>query len=229
MTWAPPWPLVLFLVAPNSHDPTVVPHQPAHLLSASSRHASRDWVVPTRPDSGNSSRRDECKNARRAEKAQRPRRESARTGSPECREHLPARLLGACCSRAQKVAICQWSEALQWLACACPAPVDEERASSTQKVSRTPAGPPALKLRGDLLAGQCHSFKNFFRTECWLLIRLLGGLLVFQFTLPFFRRRTVLMSHRNSTGLRSGTPSTNTHNLGEKSVGEVYNRLSKIC
>lgn len=80
------------------------------------------------------------------------------------------------------------------------------------------ASTPALELGCDFAAGQRHGFEDLLGTEFGFLIRLLGGLPAIQCALLFFSRRTVLLSHKNSTGPSFVLPQ-HTHNLGEKSVG----------
>jgi hypothetical protein len=67
--------------------------------------------------------------------------------------------------------------------------------------SRTPTAASADGASpGDFGASQGHSFKDFLEPEFGLLISLFLGLSTFESALLFVRR-TILMSHRNISGL----------------------------
>lgn len=78
---------------------------------------------------------------------------------------------------------------------------------------------------GVLAAGQRHSLKHFLRAEFGLLVGLFWGLPVIEGVL-LFGRRTVLMSHRNISGLLA--PRKNTRKgweVGARSVQQSFVHL----
>src|ERR1700751_1229311 len=98
-----------------------------------------------------------------------------------------------------------------------------------RKNSGTSPSTPALKLRRYLATRERHRLEYLLGTERGLAIGLLAGLPAVERDFVFITRRTVLLSHRDSTATSSLFPQQQPSTRVRRRCGKVYNSLADTC